>query len=171
MFKENGREVPIANARARLTDFVRHSMKPSVELYETDLKERLNNDRFNYWEAIDENTYQRSVQNTAQEYNSDLLEESNMHVLMWLKRNIENDCLNNLYNFANAAERQAFTTVETAQYEGMIGKELYSLSIRFDMNEWEAERSIIHCYVELQFRTINKRAIVEIDVNKRDFTA
>lgn len=171
MFKENGREVPIANARARLTDFVRHSMKPSVELYETDLKERLNNDRFNYWEAIDENTYQRSVQNTAQEYNSDLLEESNMHVLMWLKRNIENDCLNNLYNFANAAERQAFTTVETAKYEGMIGKELYSLSIRFDMNEWEAERSIIHCYVELQFRTINKRAIVEIDVNKRDFTA
>ncbi len=171
MFKENGREVPIANARARLSDFIRHSMKPSVELYETDLKERLNNNRFNYWEAIDENTYQRSVQNTAQEYNSDLLEESNMHVLMWLKRNIENDCLNNLYNFANAAERQAFTTVETAKYEGMIGKELYSLSIRFDMNEWEAERSIIHCYVELQFRTINKRAIVEIDVNKRDFTA
>ena len=94
-----------------------------------------------------------------------------MHVLMWLKRNIENDCLNNLYNFANAAERQAFTTVETAKYENLIGKELYSLSIRFDMNEWEAERSILHCYVELQFRTINKRAIVEIDVNKRDFTA
>ena len=171
VFKEEGREVPIANARAKLTNYVAHSMKPSVELYETELKERLNNNRFNYWEAVDENTYQRSVQNTAQDYNSDLLEESNMHVLMWLKRNIENDCLNNLYNFANAAERQAFTTVETAKYENLIGKELYSLSIRFDMNEWEAERSILHCYVELQFRTINKRAIVEIDVNKRDFTA
>ena len=39
------------------------------------------------------------------------------------------------------------------------------------MNAWEAERSIMHCYVAIQFRTLNKRTIIEIDVNKRDFTA
>lgn len=170
-FKEEGRHVPLANARAVLSDYIKNSMQPSIELYETELKEELNNNRFNYWEAVDENRFLRSTQNTAQENNSDLLEESNMHVLMWLKRNIENDCTENLYNFANATERASFSQVERAKYEGLVGTELFSFNISFDMNEWEAERSILHCYLEIQFRTINKRTIIEIDVNKRDFTA
>ena len=57
------------------------------------------------------------------------------------------------------------------KFADWIGRKVYSFTISFDMNTWEAERSILHCYVAVQFRTLNKRTIIEIDVNKRDFTA
>ena len=92
-----------------------------------------------------------------------------MHVLLWIKRNIEIDCQKNLYNFANIDDREAFTEYEKAKYADLSGTEVSSFDIYFDMNEWESERSILHCYVSVQFRNINKRTIIEIDVNKRDF--
>ena len=39
------------------------------------------------------------------------------------------------------------------------------------MNEWEADRSILHCYLSVTFRGLMKRAILEIDINKRDNSA
>ena len=38
------------------------------------------------------------------------------------------------------------------------------------MSEWEAERSIMHAYLSVVFRGIFKRAIIEIDINKRDYS-
>lgn len=168
-FKENGKHVAFAKGNAELTGHVKNSLFPSVELYEGDLMEELYNNRFNFFEATGENTFQRSCQNTGQLANSDLLEESNMHVLLWIKRNVEIDCQRNLYNFANIDDREAFTEYEKAKYADLAGTEVSSFDIYFDMNEWEAERSILHCYISIQFRNINKRTIIEIDVNKRDF--
>lgn len=168
-FHDNGMHVPFAKGSATLSNHVKNSLFPSIELYEGDLMEELYNARFNFFEAVDEDEFQRSCQNTAQLANSDLLEESNMHVLFWVKRNVEIDARKDLYNFANVDDRQAFTEYEKAKYNRLVGTQLASFDIYFDMNEWEAERSILHCYVSLQFRNINKRTIVEIDVNKRDF--
>jgi len=39
--------------------------------------------------------------------------------------------------------------------------------VSFAMNKWEEERSILHCYLWVIFKTINKRQIIEIDINKR----
>jgi hypothetical protein len=94
-----------------------------------------------------------------------------MHTLFELKRILEVDCFNNLYNFTSVAERANFTEYEKAKFADWIGRKVQSFNIRFDVNEWEAERSIVHCYAEVQFRNLNKRTIIEIDVNKRDFLA
>lgn len=170
-FKVYGNHVPFVKDKCTLSGHIKNSMTPAIELIDMDLKEKLYTNRFNYFESIAENTFARACQNTAQNVNSDLLEENNMHVLFELKRILEYDANARLYNFANAEERKQFSDYENAKFAHWIGRKVYSLNIEFDMTEWEAERSILHCYVSVQFRTLNKRTIIEIDVNKRDFTA
>ena len=165
--RNNGGHIPFVKNYATLTGHVKNSLEPAIELIDMDLKEQLYINRFNYYETIAEDTFARSVQNTAQMNDSDLLEESNVRTLLTLKRELEDDCQANLYNFADANVREAFTNYQTAKYRSWIGSKVQSLSISFDMNEWEMERSILHCYVAVQFRTLAKRTIIEIDVNKR----
>lgn len=162
---------PFAKSYARITGHTKNSIAPVVDLHEADLMEEMAQSRFNYVESYGENLYQRGIQNTAQVINSDLLEEHAVHVLMYLKRRIENDIFENLYDFADSSDRATFKTVEEAKYEFMRGSWLQSFEIDFKMNKWEHERQIIHCYLSIQFRTIAKRATVEIDVNPRDFDA
>ena len=169
--RDNGYHVPFTNNYAQLSNGVRNSLQPVVEDYDTGLKEWLYVNRFNYFEATGEDVYKRSCQNTSQMLTSDLLEESNMHTLFSIKHILETDARNNLYNFAEADDRKRFTDYETAKFAPWVGSRLQSFNIEFSMNAWEAERSIMHCYVAIQFRTLNKRTIIEIDVNKRDFTA
>lgn len=169
--KTYGNHVPFVKKYATLTGHVVNSLKPAIELVDMELKEKLYENRFNYWETIEENVFQKGCQNTSQNINSDLLEENNMHVLFELKRILEKDANENLYNFANAEDRKQFKEYEEAKFANWIGRKLYSFNIDFQMSPWEAERSILHCYVSVQFRTLNKRTIIEIDVNKRDFTA
>lgn len=166
-WNENGMQQPFAKSFAVLTGHVKNSVSPVVDLYESDLMNELANHRINYIEAVGENVFQRGIQNTAQTINSDLLEESNMHILFWLKRNIEADNYSYLYNFASASERTAFRQYEVAKYENIVGTLVSSFDITFDMNDWETDRQILHCYVEVVFRTIMKRGIIEIDVNRR----
>ena len=168
---ENGNHVPFVNSYCQLSGHVKNSLQPCIDEHEMDLKEWLYINRFNYFEAIGENQFQRCCQNTAQAENSDLMEENNMAVLFEMKHILEIDARENLYNFANADDRKRFTEYEQAKFAPWVGRKLYSFNISFEMNEWEAERSILHCYVSVQFRTLNKRTIIEIDVNKRDFTA
>ena len=169
-WKEHGIQTPFAKAFARIKDHTKNTLVPAIDLHESDLMEALTNMRINYIEAIGENEFQRGIQNTAQDINSDLTEESNMHVLLYIKRNIEKDIFDSLYNFANASERATFRQVEMAKYESIIGTLVQSFDIRFDMTEWESDRQIIHCYVDVTFRTLMKRGIIEIDVNRRDYT-
>lgn len=168
-FKIYGKHIPFVKERCTLEGHVKNSLMPAVELIDLDIKEELNNHRINYFETTAENVFIRSCQNTAQIANSDLLEENNMHILFAMKRIIEDDCTRKLYDFANASERQQFKEYEEAKFANWIGREVASFSIDFQMNKWEAERSILHCYIAVQFRTLNKRTIIEIDVNKRDF--
>lgn len=169
--KEVGAHIPFTNNYAQLTGAIKNSLTPVVEDYQSDLKEWLYNNRFNYFEAVGENLYKRACQNTAQTLTSDLLEENNMNTLYTIKHILETDARDRLYNFAEAYDRKIFTDYETAKFAPWIGSKLQSFEIEFSMNEWEAERSILHCYVRVQFKTLNKRTIIEIDVNKRDFTA
>ena len=170
-FKIYGNHVPFVKKYCTLSGHIKNSMLPAIELIDMDLKEKLYENRFNYFESIAEDTFVKACQNTSQNYNSDLLEENNMHVLFELKRGLERDANERLYNFADPDDRKQFAEYENAKYATWIGRKLMSLSIEFDMNAWEAERSILHCYVAVTFRTLNKRTIIEIDVNKRDFGA
>lgn len=170
-FRDVGAHIPFVKAYSQLSGHVKNTLEPSIDDIDMDIKEKLYTNRINYFETVEENVYQRCSQNTAQNINSDLLEENNMHTLFELKRLLERDCWNNLYNFTSAEDRARFSETEQAKFANWEGRKLQSISITFDVNEWEAERSIVHCYVAVQFRNLNKRTIIEIDVNKRDFLA
>lgn len=170
-FRDEGSWVPFVKSRALLSGHIKNSLEPCIDDTDSDIKEVLYTNRINYFECTEENVYERATQSTAQMINSDLIEENNMYTLYTIKEIIEADCSDNLYNFTSSEARADFAEYEKAKFSGWEGTRLDSLDIEFDANEWEAERSIIHCYVSIKFRNIMKRAIVEIDVNKRNFTS
>lgn len=163
-----GSHVPFVKTYARLTGHIKDSLYPTVDVYEFSLKEQLTENRFNYFETVSDNIFQRACQNTSQPNNSDLLEENNITTLYNMKRIIEKDITNNLYNFADADIRKNFKDYEKAKFASWVNKDVKSFDIDFRMNEWEADRSILHCYINVTFRGLMKRAILEIDINKRD---
>ena len=168
-YRQYGSHIPFVKAYTQLTGHIKDSLEPVVDDIDMDLKDKLYNNRINYFETIEENVYQRCSQNTAQMINSDLMEENNMNTLFLLKKLLERDCWNRLYDFTSAEDRARFSEVETAKFANWCGVKLDTITINFDVNEWEMERSIVHCYVAIQFRNLMKRCIIEIDVNKRNF--
>lgn len=162
-----GSYIPFVKSYAQLSGHIKDTLAPSVEDFETDLKEVLTENRFNFFETIDDNIYQRATQNTSQMSMSDLLEESNVTTLYDMKRIIESDINDRLYDFSDAETRQRFRNYEIAKFANWSGREVESIDIDFRMNEWEAERSILHAYLSVTFRGLQKKAILEIDINKR----
>lgn len=166
-----GAHIPFVKNYARLEGHIKDSLYPTIDDYEMELKELLITNRFNYFETISDNVFQRACQNTSQSKNSDLLEENNITTLYTMKRIIERDITNNLYNFADADIRKDFKDYEMAKFASWVSRDVQSFDIDFRMNEWEADRSILHCYINVTFRGLMKRAILEIDINKRDNSA
>lgn len=164
----NGIHVPFVKSYAQLSGHIKDTLAPSIEDFEVDLKETLNENRFNFFETIDDNVYQRATQNTSQTETSDLLEENNITVLHEIKRIVEADITSELYDFTSAETRQRFRNYEKAKFANWSGREVQSFDINFSMTPWEAERSILHAYIDVTFRGLQKRAILEIDVNKRE---
>lgn len=168
-YKNYGSYIPFVKSYAQLSGHLKNTLQPCIDDIDMELKELLYTNRFNYFETIEENVYQRCSQNTAQMINSDLMEENNMNTLFELKKQLERDCWERLYDFTSAEDRERFSQVEKARFSSWIGTRLDTLNIKFDVNQWEGERSIVHCYADAQFRNLNKRTIIEIDVNKRNF--
>ncbi len=168
---ERGIHIPFVKEACQLSGHIRDSLAPVVEEYNLDTKEILYNNRFNYFECMSENVFRRSVQNTTQKAETDLLEESNATVLYTLKRNIERDIQSQIYNFADETIRKDFVAVETAAYSTWVGEIVESLDISFSTSEYEFNHSILHMYLSVVFRGLTKKCIVEIDINKRTYTS
>ena len=86
-----------------------------------------------------------------------------------VKRILEDDIADRLYDFTDESTRALFTTYETEKFSSWIGSRFQSIDINFTVNSWEFEHSIVHCYVAIVFRSLQKQAILEIDINKREF--
>ena len=173
-FRVYGYHVPFVNTFARLSGHIRNSLEPSVEVHENDLKQILYSSRFNYFEAVAENTFERATQSTSYLGNednlkSDLVEENNVITMMILKRLVESDARSLGYNFTDQEQRNNFRTTIKEKYKGMIGKQLYDFDVKFTQNSFEFNRQIVHLYLTIQFRQLSKQVIVEIDVNKQTF--
>ena len=162
-----GTHFPFVKGKCELSGHLRDTLQPALEDFEAEKKELLYNNHFNYFETRDDNIFQRASQSTSQAELSDLSEENNIFTLYSIKRILENDIHDSLYDFADANTRQTFTAYETAKFASWIGTKVLSLSIHFDVSEWEFDHSILHCYVAVVFRGLQKRAILEIDINKR----
>lgn len=164
-----GTYVPLANTKCQLADHVKDSLSPTVELFENELREKFTENRFNWCEAVGPNTFRRVCQLTAQTPESDIVEENNVHTLFALKRDIERECRERIYDFTDSESRSDLAEYILAQHRSWIGTRVQSLNIRFTQNAWEGNRSIVHGYAEVVFRGLMKRVIFEFDINKRDY--
>lgn len=166
--KNVGNHIPfVGEDYAKLLGAAKGTLRPLIDADDSVAKEQLYDLRLNYFQSIDENTYVRGTQSTSQNIWSDLSEDNNMFVLLEIKRKVENMVSRLSYDFAEAEERARFKDDADRLIAPYRGIKLRSAEVDFGMNAWEEERSILHCYLSIVFRTINKRGIVEIDINKR----
>lgn len=163
-----GNHIPFVGSRyAQLTGYVKNSLKPMIDADDLETKEALYTNRVNFFECIAEDTYVRGTQGTSQTVWSDLSEENNVAVMLDMKRQVEEYVGTKLYNFAEPEDRALFTEDVDRMFADYINSKVRSFSVVFDMNAYEEERSILHCYLSIVFRTMAKRGIIEIDINKR----
>lgn len=166
-----GEHIPFVKEYATVSGHIKNTITPVVEEYMEDFKDRLADNRFNYFECVSENIFRRSIQNTRQPENTDLLQENNVFILYNLKRLISQDAQSQLYNFADESVRQSFCEFERAKYKSWVGEKLESFDINFSTSKYEFENSILHLYIDVVFRGLTLHVIAEIDINKRTYTA
>jgi hypothetical protein len=161
--------IPMVRDNAILDIALTGTIFPVIDDVDTALKTLLNNYRFNYFEYKNESEVVRAVQNTAQIDETDLLEENNVLTLYELKRSIEADMDGIQYNFTDGTVQADFREIELAKYASWVGSKVQKFDIVFAQSKYEANHSIIHCYLDVTFRGLNKRGLVEIDINKREY--
>lgn len=161
----NGLNVPFAQSRyAKITGV--SSLKPVIDDNDRELKDLLYRNGINYYEAIGENSFMRSTQQTSQKMISDLSAESNMRVVLAIKGRLETLGESLLYGFSEAENRKLYTNAGLRiidEYRNYLSDR----DLRFEQTEYEEEYNILHCYVELIFKNIVERIINEIDIQPR----
>lgn len=153
-------------------DMIRDSFRPDIDDIDHDVQERLYKSRINYYLSLDEGRLvQRAVQNTRQRDASALLEENNVRVLNVLKKGLEKACRSYHYKWNDPTVRKGYTEAQMEVYRPWIGTMVEDLNIVFEANQWEQERMIMHCYVVVKFRDIVKRIILEINIERPNYTS
>lgn len=167
----NGTHVPFIGERySLLTGHIANSVRPNIDADDLESKQLLWEKRINTLDTLSENRYARSTQVTVQTDLSDLTEDSNVLVLLEMKRILEDITLKRLFDFADAEDRRRFTDEADRVFATYPNRKVREYKVSFDMNEYEQERNILHCYLTVIFRQISTRAIVEIDINRRTST-
>ena len=168
-FNIYGNHTPMAGEEyATMSGYQKNSIRPIIDADDHETKELLYNTlHMNYIECIAENTFMRGTQQTSQNFWSDLSEENNMMVLLEIKRKIERLAASNRYKWADTEELRLFKASCKEIFSSYIGTKCKTLEIDVKSNSWEQTRYIVHVYLAVVFRTFQKRAIIEIDVNPR----
>ena len=179
----NGLNKPFTGKFTRLTaiqrsqaltspnSIIRDSFRPAMDLIDWDIKEALfKQTRINYWEIVDGRYIQRAVQNTRQLDASALLEENNVRVLNTLKKGLERANRDSLFDWNDPIARAGYTKAQNDIYKPWIGTLVEDLTIDFRANRFEQKRMMMHCYVDVKFRDIIKRIILQIDINRPTYS-
>lgn len=166
---DNGTHIPFIGERyTLLTGHITNSVRPNIDADDLESKQILWERRINSVDTLSENRYARSTQVTVQTDISDLTEDSNVFVLLEMKRMLEDITLRRLFDFSDAEDRRRFTDEADRVFATYPNRKVREYKVSFDMNEYEQARNILHCYLTVIFRQISTRAIVEIDINRRD---
>lgn len=164
----NGNQVPLVGERyALLPNVIPGSVTPNIDADDLDTKESLYLKHINTIDTLSDSQYIIATQVTSQSKVTDLSEGNNVAVLLEMKRRLENLVLSKIYEFSDAEDRTKFTNDADEIFNSYRNSKVRNFTVRFDMNEFEAERNILHCYLEVIFRQISTRGIIEIDINKR----
>ena len=167
-YRTVGNQIPfVGEDYTLITGHIPNSVRPAIDADDLETKEFLYRNKVNFLECIAEDRYIHGVQNTSQHVSSDLSEGNNVAVLLDMKRELETFVSKKLYNFAEPEDRKRFTEDADELLRPYNVTKVRSFEVHFDMNAFEEERSILHCYLAVVFKTMAKRGIIEIDINKR----
>ena len=150
----------------KLTGAIKNSLLPIIDGDDLELKDELYDLRVNYIEAIDESTFVRATQQTSQHEETDCSEEHNVYMLMNMKRIVERKVQSMIYDFAEPADRLRFDE-DVDQALRFYKEKVRGFKIRFAMSYNEEQQSILHCYLDVVFKTIAKRGVIEINIQNR----
>ena len=166
-------ELTRTDANAVLTGHVRDSLRPIIEEGDSELKTALYNARINYFEAVNENEFQRATQSMYVRSTSDLLEEDNViHLLDW-QEILTAEARVNRNQHTTAKSRAEFKQYIEEKYAHLVGvgRWFKTMSVDYTANELEQKMSVVHLYSAVSFAGKSKITIIEIDVNKRKYEA
>ena len=108
----------------------------------------------------------RAMQDTKQYKQTNLSEQNNTLILLDIKRDCERLCAAYEYDFSEPTDIARFN----ADIEVVASKyreaQVRSINAYFDKSDWEAERNILHLYVEMVHKDLIRITIIEIDVNR-----
>ena len=89
-----------------------------------------------------------------------------MLITLEIKDIAERETISRRYNFAEPSDRHLFTEILEEKIKH-VKDMVRSVDVLYDMTTEEEAKQIIHCYIEVTFRTLAKSSIVEINVNRR----
>lgn len=163
----NGKYVPLAGGTYGLMDiYLKDTIFP---IFDEDLDSALMNQlieyRLNYVQVNARGNVIRGTQTTRQERETDLSEINNMSIVLDIKKDVEALMSDYAYNLNDASNLARFNRDISFLLPKYANAQVKSITGRFDSNEWETERAILHLYIEMQCKDLVKIGIVEIDVN------
>lgn len=163
-----GKHIPLAgNNYGVLSGYVKNSIYPIFdEDIDSDIMDELVDNRINFARVNANQDVIRATQTTRQDMVSNLSELSNVFILLDIKRDCERMCTRFEFNFSEAADIARFNAIARDLLGGYSNAQVRSISAYFDKNTWEAERGILHLYVEFVHKDLVKTKIIEIDVNR-----
>ena len=163
-----GKHVPMAgNVYGVIDGYIKNSIYPVFdEDLDADMMDELVDNNINFARLNCNQEYIRAIQNTRNDIVSNLTELNNVLVLLDIKRDCERLCTTIEYNFSEPTDIERFNTACETILLSYQDAQVRSISAHFDKNDWEAERGIIHLYVEMVHKDLVKTSIIEIDVNR-----
>ena len=164
----NGKHRPLAGNRFGLiTGQVNNSVYPIFDDdLDATLMDELAEKHCNIAKYNQNQVVVRSMQNTAQEKMTALSELSNILILLDVKRDCERVCAQFEYDFSEIEDIARFNIAMSAITDKYSAAQVRKITAQFDKNGWEAERGILHLYVEMIHKDLVKTTIIEIDVNR-----
>jgi len=164
----NGKHVPFAGNNYGVIDgFIKNSIYPVFdEDLDSELMDELCEERINFARINARQDIIRATQTTRQKISSNLSEANNVFVLLDIKRDCEKLCASYQYNFSEMSDIARFNKDAETVLANYADAQVRSIEARFDKNDWEAERGILHLYIEMEHKDLVKTTIIEIDVNR-----
>lgn len=168
-FANNGaKHIPLAgNNYGVMTGFIPNTIYPVFdEDIDSTIMDELVDLHVNFARINANQNVIRATQTTAQTKATNLSELSNEFILLDIKRDCEKLCTRFEFNFSEASDIARFNTLASNLLNSYAYAQVRSIAAHFDKNAWEAERGILHMYVEFIHRDLVKTTIIEIDVNR-----
>ena len=87
-------------------------------------------------------------------------------MLLNMKRILERKVQSLIYDFAEVSDRARFND-DAQQALRSYKDKVRAFRVRFSMTPAEEQQSILHCYLDVVFKTIAKRGVIEINIQNR----